>query len=54
MKKQMSYADSKKIPFVILIGKDEMKSERLTIKDMTTGLQEQLTLNEIISKLNKE
>ncbi|HMR47294.1 MAG TPA: histidine--tRNA ligase [Bacteroidia bacterium] len=54
MKKQMSYADSKKIPFVILIGKDEMKSERLTIKDMATGLQEQLTLNEIISKLNKE
>ena len=54
MKKQMSYADSKKIPFVILIGKDEMKSERLTIKDMTTGLQEQLTLNEIISKLKKE
>lgn len=54
MKKQMSYADSKKIPFVILIGKDEMKSERLTIKDMATGLQEQLTLNEIISKLSKE
>ena len=53
MKKQMSYADSKKIPFVVLIGKDEMQSGSLTIKDMATGHQEKLTLNEIISKLSK-
>lgn len=53
MKKQMSYADSKKIPFVVLIGKDEMQSGSLTIKDMATGQQEKLTLNEIISKLSK-
>ncbi|HPA31033.1 MAG TPA: histidine--tRNA ligase [Bacteroidia bacterium] len=53
MKKQMSYADSKKIPFVVLIGKDEMQSGSLTIKDMATGQQEKLTLNDIISKLSK-
>ncbi len=53
MKKQMSYADSKKIPFVVLIGKDEMQSGSLTIKDMATGQQEKLTLSKIISKLSK-
>lgn len=53
MKKQMSYADSKKIPFVVLIGKDEMQSGGLTIKDMVTGQQEKLTLSKIISKLSK-
>lgn len=44
---------TQKIPFVVLIGKDEMQSGSLTIKDMATGQQEKLTLNDIISKLSK-
>ncbi|MBK8806390.1 MAG: histidine--tRNA ligase [Bacteroidales bacterium] len=43
MKKQMSYADARKIKFVALIGESEMTSNMLTIKNMITG--EQLSLN---------
>jgi histidyl-tRNA synthetase len=52
LKKQMSYADDKKIPFVILIGSDEMQSGLLTLKDMQSGNQEKLDIQSIISKLN--
>ncbi|WP_354329856.1 histidine--tRNA ligase [Pedobacter sp. CG_S7] len=51
LKKQMSYADAKKIPFVILIGSDEMQSGLLTLKNMTTGDQEKLSLSAIINHL---
>jgi histidyl-tRNA synthetase len=51
LKKQMSYADDKNIPFVILIGGDEMQSGKLTLKDMKTGVQQQLTIAEIIEIL---
>ena len=43
MKKQMSYANSNKIPHVILVGENEMNSGLLTVKNMETG--EQLSLN---------
>ncbi len=48
LKKQMSYADDKKIPFVILIGSDEMQSGMLTLKTMQTGEQRKVTIEEII------
>ena len=51
LKKQMSYADAKNIPFVILIGDNEMQSGKLTLKDMQSGEQQQLEINEIIDKL---
>lgn len=51
MKKQMAYADSKKIPYVILVGNDEMASGMLSFKNMTTGEQEKLEINEIQKKL---
>lgn len=51
LKKQMSYADDKKIPFVILIGSDELESGLLTLKDMHSGVQEKLTLNDIVEKI---
>jgi histidyl-tRNA synthetase len=51
LKKQMSYADAKNIPFVILIGSDEMQSGALTLKDMHTGEQQKYTLEDIISRL---
>lgn len=50
LKKQLEYADRKKIPFTIVIGSDEMKSGTLAFKDMKTGEQHLLTLAEIISK----
>lgn len=51
MKKQLSYANAKKIPFVILIGEEEMKSDLLTIKDMNSGEQEKLSVSQIIEKI---
>lgn len=51
MKKQMSYADDKKIPFVVIIGGDEMQSGMLSLKNMASGEQEKLTIANIIEKL---
>ncbi len=51
LKKQMSYADDKKIPYVILIGSDELESGLLTLKDMQSGVQEKLSLNDILEKI---
>jgi len=53
LKKQMSYADAKNIPFVILIGSDEMQIGLLTLKNMTTGDQEKLSLSAIINHLKQ-
>lgn len=49
--KQMNYANDKKIPYVVVVGEDEMNSGLLNLKDMQTGLQEKLGIGEIISKL---
>lgn len=51
LKKQMSYADAKNIPYVVLIGDEEMQSGLLTLKDMASGAQEKLTAAQIIEKL---
>ncbi|TCD03331.1 histidine--tRNA ligase [Pedobacter psychroterrae] len=51
LKKQMSYADDKHIPYVILIGSDEMQNGRITLKDMNSGQQRQLSAEEIIELL---
>ena len=53
MKKQMSYADKKEIPFVALIGTDEMSSGMLSIKVMKTGEQLKLKKEDLISLLEK-
>jgi histidyl-tRNA synthetase len=52
LKKQMTYADDKKIPFVILIGSDEMESGLLTLKNMKSGEQEKLSSEQIIEMLS--
>ena len=39
MKKQMTYANNKNVPFVVLIGENEMKEGTLTVKNMATGEQ---------------
>ncbi|MBC8320021.1 MAG: histidine--tRNA ligase [Bacteroidetes bacterium] len=53
MKKQMKYADQKSIPNVVLIGEEEMKSEMYTLKNMITGEQQKVNLEELISILSK-
>jgi histidyl-tRNA synthetase len=52
LKKQMSYADDKNIPYVILIGSEEMESGLLTLKDMKSGVQEKLGIHAIIDMLS--
>jgi histidyl-tRNA synthetase len=54
LKKQMSYADDKGIPYVILIGQDEMDNGLLTLKNMQNGHQQQLQLAEIIELVTLE
>jgi histidyl-tRNA synthetase len=51
LKKQMSYADDKHIPYVILIGSDEMQSGLLTLKNMKSGEQQKLTAEAIVDLL---
>lgn len=51
LKKQMNYADKKSIPFVILVGSQEIESGRYTLKNMKDGLQQQLSLEAIINLL---
>jgi histidyl-tRNA synthetase len=51
MKKQMSYADRNSIPYVILVGEDEIAAGKLNLKNMSSGEQSLLTPDEIISKL---
>lgn len=51
LKKQMSYADAKNIPYVILIGDNEMQSGLLTLKHMESGQQQQLSIADIIATL---
>ncbi|WP_439583297.1 histidine--tRNA ligase [Dyadobacter bucti] len=51
LKKQLDYADRKNIPFVILIGSDEMQSGLLTLKNMKTGEQHKLNADDIITHL---
>ncbi|MCD4683490.1 MAG: histidine--tRNA ligase [Bacteroidales bacterium] len=50
LKKQMNYANNKNIPFVVLVGDNEMKGNYLTVKNMNSGEQKQMSLEEIISQ----
>ena len=50
MKKQMSYANAKQIPFVALAGDNEMAEGKLTLKNMMTGEQQLVAIEELIEK----
>jgi len=50
MKKQMSYANAKQIPFVALAGENEMAEGKLTLKNMMTGEQQLVAIEELIEK----
>lgn len=53
MKKQMSYANSKAIPFVAIVGETEMNEGKVMLKNMTTGEQALITPDELVEAILK-
>jgi len=53
LKKQLDYANDKKIPFVIIIGSEEIESGLLTVKNMVTGVQEKRTVDQILGTIKR-
>jgi len=54
MKKQMAYADKKKVPYVVLCGIDEMLRDILSVKNMKTGTQDEMRLTDFIMKVTAD
>ncbi|MCB9222881.1 MAG: histidine--tRNA ligase [Crocinitomicaceae bacterium] len=52
MKKQMKYANDRSIPYVVMIGSDELKNGTLTYKNMESGEQETANINQLIAEFN--
>ena len=52
MKKQMSYADDNNIPFVAIIGESELQNSTITLKNMISGEQQSVTIEQLIQTLN--
>ena len=48
MKKQMNYADKKSVKYVVLVGENEMASGNLTVKNMSKGTQQSLTIEDLL------
>ncbi len=53
MQKQFKYADKLNIPYVIVVGPEEMETELFTLKNMTNGEQTTLGIDEIIQNINR-
>lgn len=53
LKKKFKYADSLDIPYTIVLGEDEVKSGKYTLKNMKTGDQDLFELDQIVEKMNK-
>lgn len=51
MKKQMSYANAKHVPFVALAGENEMNEGKFTLKNMETGQQKLVSADELIAEV---
>lgn len=51
IKKQLDYANNKHVPYVVMIGSDEMQTGLLTVKDMQSGTQEKLTAEQLLKKM---
>jgi histidyl-tRNA synthetase len=47
LKKQIAYADSKKIPYIVIAGEDEINKNSITIKKMSSGEQKKISLSEL-------
>lgn len=51
MKKQMAYANAKNIPFVVIVGENEMNEGKVTLKDMATGDQTMLSVDDLVERM---
>lgn len=51
LKKQLKYADQKKIPAVLMVGEEEMRTGKLSLKNMISGEQEKLEVDALMQKL---
>ena len=51
IKKQLTYANKKGTPYVVIVGSDEMNSGQLTVKNMVSGDEEKLTVDELIKHI---
>jgi len=51
LKKQMAYADGKTIPWVAIVGKDEMDAGVISLKNMNSGFQDKVSINQLIKKM---
>lgn len=52
MKKQMSYANAKMVPFVAIVGENEMKEGKVMLKNMTSGEQSLVAPEELVAAIN--
>ena len=53
MKKQMNYANDRQIPYVAIVGADEVQNGTIALKNMVTGEQQSLTVEQVIEHLGK-
>lgn len=51
--KNLEYASTLKIPYVIIIGEDELKKKKVLLRDMNSGTQQLLTVKNVVKKLRK-
>jgi len=51
MKKQMNHANKRAIPFVVLVGDQEIESNTYTLKNMISGAQDKASLEALITKI---
>jgi histidyl-tRNA synthetase len=54
LKKQLSYADSRKIPYIIIAGDDEIRNDEITLKVMSTGEQKKIPLRDLGKSVQTE
>ena len=53
LKKALDYANNQNVPFVAILGEDEIKENKIMLKNMKEGTQEKLSLEEAVEKINK-
>jgi histidyl-tRNA synthetase len=54
MKKQFSYANAKEIPFLFVMGSDELATKTFVLKNMETGIQTSYPINDFLEVIKNE
>jgi histidyl-tRNA synthetase len=54
LKKQMTYANRKNIPYVVMVGDSEMQAGSFTLKEMDSGVQKEVSLDELIATIQEK